>query len=348
VEGLLTGVHNITSLCDPDAVDELRKCLVFNKTLGEKGTQQTSTVRLLAVAGKGARNLLSLVPGSICEQLEERRQEFGEGVNVSEVKLTNYGDGGGIAHSDGTGATDLTAAKMIVKPGACGTLLTQGEDGKWRFIQITSKEYVLLPTTTGARLHCAARLVLVGQDTDGTLIFEAVNEQVLSIIINIGPPGRGENPTSFLEEATGFAEGYPEGVGPVRPPLPSLQLSAREKAKKVRAWEALMAPERAELAMTAAAKREAEAEKEVRHTRTRTQTQTRTRTLTLTIKGGSGDAGCGGGDAGCGGGGEGETGGEARGSSGDAGCCCGGGEGETGGESRGGSGEAGCSGGAAE
>ena len=261
MEGLLTGVHNITSLCDPDAVDELRKYLVFNKTLGEKGTQQTSTVRLLAVAGKGARNLLPLVPGRICEQLEERRQDFCEGVHVSEVKLTNYGDGGGIAHSDGTGATDITAAKMIVKPGAGGSLLTQGEDGKWRFVQITSKEYVLLPTTTGARLHCAACLVLVGQDTDGTLIFQAVNEQeVLSIIINIGPPGRGENPTSFLEEATAFAEGFPEGARPDPSPLPSLQLRARLNTKKARAWEALMAPERAELAMTAA-------EKEVRHTR---------------------------------------------------------------------------------
>ena len=247
------------SLSNQDAVDELRACLVFNKTLKEEGTKQTSTVRLLAVAGKGAEDLLPLAPSSICEELQERRLDFSEGAPVSEVKFTDYGDGGGIAHSDGTGKTDLTAAKMIVKPGAGGTLLTQGEDAKWRFVQITHKEFVLLPTTTGARLHCAARLVLVGEDTDGTLIFEAAGDaRVLSIVMNIGPPERGENPSSFLEQATGFAEGYPEGVGPVRPPLPSVQLRAREMAKKARAWDARMAPERAELAMTAA-------EKEVRH-----------------------------------------------------------------------------------
>ena len=272
------------SLSDQDAVDELRARLVFNKTLGEEGTQQTSTVRLLAAAGKGAKDLLPLAPSSICEELQERRLDFSEGAPVSEVKFTDYGDGGGIAHSDGTGKTDLTAAKMIVKPGAGGTLLTQGEDAKWRFVQITHKEFVLLPTTTGARLHCAARLVLVGEAADGTLIFEAAGDtRVLSIIMNIGPPERGENPSSFLEQATGFAEGYPEGVGPVRPPLPSVQLRAREKTKKARAWEARMAPERAALAMGA----------KVRHTRTRTRTLTlssarrdgasRALTLTLTL-----------------------------------------------------------------
>ena len=57
------------SLSDQDAVDELRARLVFNKTLGEEGIQQTSTVRLLAVAGKGAEDLLPLVPSRICEEL---------------------------------------------------------------------------------------------------------------------------------------------------------------------------------------------------------------------------------------------------------------------------------------
>ena len=264
------------SLSNQDAVDELRACLVFNKTLEEEGTQQTSTVRLLAVAGKGAKDLLPLAPSSICEELQERRLDFREDVRVSEVKFTDYGDGGGIAHSDGTGKTDLTAAKMIVKPGAGGTFLTQGEDGEWRFVQLTHEEFVLLPTTTGARLHCAARLVLVRRDADGTLIFEAAGDaRVLSIVMNIGPPERGENPTSFLEQATGFAEGYPEGVGPVRPPLPSMQLRAREKARKARAWEVRMAPERAALAMIRV--------KEVRHTRTRTRTLTLTLPLTLPL-----------------------------------------------------------------
>ena len=57
------------SLSNQDAVDELRACLVFNKTLKEEGTKQTSTVRLLAVAGKGAEDLLPLVPSRICEEL---------------------------------------------------------------------------------------------------------------------------------------------------------------------------------------------------------------------------------------------------------------------------------------
>ena len=69
MEGLVTGLHNMPSLSNQDAVDELRACLVFNKTLKEEGTKQTSTVRLLAVAGKGAEDLLPLVPSRICEEL---------------------------------------------------------------------------------------------------------------------------------------------------------------------------------------------------------------------------------------------------------------------------------------
>ena len=258
VIGVVTGEHNITSVNDPDAVDELRECLTFNKTLQEAGIQQTSTVRLLARVGKGAADWLGRAPSRICEEIQQRREEFQEGVHVGEVKMTDYGTGDGIGHSDGTGATDLTACKVIMKPLTGGTLLTQGVDSIWRFVQITSMEYVLLSTTAGARLHSAARFVLVEELDDGTLIFEAAgDERVLSIVINIGPPGRGEDPAPFLEAARGFAGGYAEGSAPpedLPPPPTRLQRSGHQWAAKVAAWKELMAAEHANAEVKAAAK----------------------------------------------------------------------------------------------
>ena len=272
VQGVLKEEHNFASVNDPDAVDELRECLTFNKALQADGIQQTSSVRLLARVGKGAADWLPRVPSRICEEIQRRREEFQEGVHVGEVKMTDYGTGDGIGHSDGTGATDATAGKMIMKPLTGGTLLTQGADGIWRFVQITSKEYVLLSTTAGARLHSAARLIFVEELADGTLIFEAAGDvRVLSIIINIGPPGRGKNPTSFLEAARGFARGYAEGCAPpedLLPPPTRLQYHGHRWVAKAAAWEELMAAEHATAAVKAAAKAAAKAveaqEKETR------------------------------------------------------------------------------------
>ena len=191
----------------------------------------------------------------ICEELEQRCQHFEKDVHVSEIKCSKIRAGQGLDHSDGAGASDLTAVKMITKPRTGGTLLTQGEDGKWRFVNITSSEFVLLPTSTGARLHSAAHLQFVKTNADGKWIFKAVTDvPVWSLILNMGHPSRGEHQGPFIEEALRFARG--EGCPEAQP--------SGLMDEKVAAWPGLMQAQRDAAAAAAARAAKDAREKEAR------------------------------------------------------------------------------------
>ena len=77
-------------------------------------------------------------------------------------------------------------------------------------VNISPEEYVLLPTTTGARLHYAANLVQETSATDaldGTVIFRAVEKRVVSIIISLGRSRVSSHlAESFVAAAKSFAE----------------------------------------------------------------------------------------------------------------------------------------------
>ena len=177
-----------------------------------------------------SQDLLPHFPAIICEDLQQRCLHFEKDVHVSEVKCSKIRAGQGLDHSDGAGASDLTAVKMITKPGTGGTLMTQGEDGEWRFVNIKSSQFVLLPTRTGARLHSAAHLRLLKID-NGKHHFEAVTSvPVWSLILNLGHPSRGVHEGSFVEAALRFARG--QGC-------PRAQHSADQMAQKVAAWPGL-------------------------------------------------------------------------------------------------------------
>jgi len=158
-----------------------------------------------------------------------------------------------------------------MKPRAGGTLMVQGEDDAWYFVQIESSEYVLLSTRAGARLHSAAHLEFVKIDDDGTSVFKAVKDaEVLSLIFNLGPPARGEHQGPFGSAAQCFAAGSGCPV--------AQHCSAQMEAKKA-AWPERIAAQRDAETKAKAAK----AEKEARLTLTPTLTLTLTLTLALAL-----------------------------------------------------------------
>ena len=229
----------------------------------------------------------------------QRCFHFSHEVDLSEVKCSLMASGNGPTHSDGAGKSNLTACKMIMKPRAGGTLMTQGDDGQWRFVALTPKEYVLLSTKAGARLHCAAHLELVEIEDDGRHVFRAATENAaaLSIIMNLGSTSRGEqHQGSFVDAAQRFASGAE---------CPEPRHCSVELAEKADAWPKLMDALRDAAARAAARAAEDEKAKEARAVEraaeqahpnpnpipnanpnpnpTLTPTRTRTRTLTLTL-----------------------------------------------------------------
>ena len=249
VHGVLTGKHNLCT--DPDSVAELERCLYYDKP--PSPTRTTRSMRLLALVGRGSADWLARAPSYILELIHHRRVHFSKVVNASEVKCSLIRDGNGLKHSDGTGAAKRTAVKMIVKLRAGGTLMTQGEDGEWRFVQITTGEYVLLSTPAGVRLHCAAHLEFV-KTVDGVTTFRAVKGDVLSLIVNLGPASP-DHQGSFVEAAESFARG--EGCTP--PQRCGDQLAAKDAA-----WPQIMKAQREATEAAAAAKAGKEAGKEAR------------------------------------------------------------------------------------
>ena len=249
VHGVLTGKHNLRT--DPDSVAELERCLYYDKPASP--TRTTRSMRLLALVGRGSADWLARAPSYILEQIQHRRDHFSKVVSASEVKCSLIRDGNGLKHSDGTGAAKRTAVKMIVKLRAGGTLMTQGEDGEWRFVQITTGEYVLLSTTAGVRLHCAAHLEFVKTE-DGVTTFRAVKGDVLSLIVNLGPASP-DHQGSFVEAAESFARG--EGCTP--PQRCGVELAAKDAA-----WPQIMKAQREAAEAAAAARVETEAGKEAR------------------------------------------------------------------------------------
>ena len=175
VEGVLKGVHNFASLRSKVALDELEAAITYPghpaPTLGKRGVASQRLVREL-----GKKDQLAHCPSAFCEEPEERRWCAPE-VSVSEVKWSRYPEGG-CAHSDGCGATDLTLGKIIMKPQG-GSLLVEGVDGIWRFVNIDPSEWVFLSTWQGARLHCAARLEFVKELACGTHVFRQAAAMVL-------------------------------------------------------------------------------------------------------------------------------------------------------------------------
>jgi len=250
VHGVLSGLHNFSSLSNPTSVPQLEECLVFSKPA--KASRMVQSMRLLEHVGPG-RALLVHAPSTILEEVEHRRRHFSAEVHVSEVKCSRMESGNGPMHSDGAGAADLTNCKMVAKLRRGGTLFTQGVDGKWRFVQITSLQYVLLSTTAGVRLHCAARLEFV-ETVDGITTFRAVKGDVLSLIINLGPLST-DHQGSFIEAAESFACG--EGCTP--PERCGVKL-----AEKDAAWPEIMKAQREAAEARAAAEEGTAEEKEAR------------------------------------------------------------------------------------
>ena len=255
VHGVLSGLHNFSSLSNPTSVPQLEECLVFSKPA--KASRMVQSMRLLEHVGPGRANLLVHAPSTILEEVEHRRRHFSAEVHVSEVKCSRMESGNGPMHSDGAGAADLTNCKMVTKLRRGGTLFTQGVDGKWRFVQITAEGYVLLSTTAGARLHGAAHLKLVKKEDDGRHVFRAATEdkEVVSTILNLGAPLRGAHQESFIDAAQRFARGEA---------CPPPQLCEDRLAEKAAAWEGRVKAQR-EAAVVAAAAAAVEAkEKEER------------------------------------------------------------------------------------
>ena len=249
VYGVTEGKHHLPT--DPKSVAEFEKCLHYEHE--PSPTRTVRSMRLLALVGKGSANWLGRAPSYILELIQHRRVHFSKVVNASEVKCSLIRDGNGLKHSDGTGAAKRTAVKMIAKLWAGGTLMTQGEDGKWRFVQLTAEDYVLLSTTAGVRLHCAAHLEFV-ETVDGITTFRAVKGDVLSLIINLGPLST-DHQGSFIEAAESFACG--DGCTP--PERCGVQL-----AEKDAAWPEIMEAQRKAAEARAAAEEGTAEEKEAR------------------------------------------------------------------------------------
>ena len=249
VYGVKKGKHHLPT--DTKSVAELVKCLHYDKPPAPSRT--TQSMRLLALVGRGSADWLGRAPSYILELIQYRRKHFSKVVNASEVKCSLIRDGNGLKHSDGTGAAKRTAVKMIAKLWAGGTLMTQGEDGKWRFVQLTAEDYVLLSTTAGVRLHCAAHLEFV-ETVDGITTFRAIKGDVLSLIINLGPLST-DHQGSFIEAAESFACG--EGCTP--PERCGVKL-----AEKDAAWPEIMKAQREAAEARAAAEEGTAEEKEAR------------------------------------------------------------------------------------